>query len=292
MPKFLNSTIGVTGASGHLGRRVIELLREAGAKHIVALTRDPAKLPGVDGIEVRAVSFDQPTGEIAAAFAGIERLLIISTDAVDTRAAQHRSAVDAAQAAGVSHVVYTGLTSPYPDATNPIADSHFWTETRLAESSLNWSILRNNQYTDYLLPGAQHAIATGTLFHAAADGRRAFVTRNDCAAAAVAALLDADGRRIYDIGGAEALSGDDLALLYGRISGRPVTAVSVPATGLIEGLVQGGVPQGFAQVLARFDTDTAKGYLGIVSGHFAELVGRSPETAADFLARNQTALAA
>ena len=292
MPKFLTSTIGVTGASGHLGRRVIELLREAGATKIVALTRDPAKLATAAGVEVRAVSFDQPATEIATAFGGIERLLIISTDAADGRSRQHRNAVDAAQAADVGHIVYTGLTSPYPDATNPIADSHFWTETRLAESALNWSILRNNQYTDYLLPGAQHAIASGTLFHAAADGRRAFITRNDCAAAAVAALLDADGRRIYDIGGSEALSGDDLAALYGRISGRPVKAVSVPAAGLIDGLMQGGVPQGFAQVLARFDTDTAKGYLGIVSGHFAELVGRPPETAADFLARNQTALAA
>ncbi len=293
MPKFLDSTIAVSGASGHLGRRVVELLRAAGAKHVVAMTRDPSKLSAeaAAGLDVRAGSFMDPAG-LTKALAGVERFLIISTDTIEDRARLHTNAIGAAEQAGVSHLAYTSLTSPYPDPTNPIADSHFWTEARLTASPLSWSILRNNQYADYLIPGAQHAIASGQHFHAASTGRRAFVTREDCAAAAVGALLDAGRRRIFDIGGPEALSDDDLAALYAQLSGRPVVAVNVPAPGLIAGLEQGGVPAGLASVLARFDTDTAKGYLGITKGDVEALTGRAPESVAAFLGRNLTALAA
>lgn len=293
MTKFQDATIGVTGASGHLGRRVLELLKDAGARRVIALTRDPSKLTWT-AADVRAASFDD-VADLPAAFSGIDRLLIISTDAVDTlgtRTRQHIAAIDAAEAAGVKHIAYTSLTSPYPDPTNPIADSHFWTEARLARSNVTWSSLRNNQYTDYLIPGAQHAMATGQLFHAAGTGRRAFVTREDCAAAAVGALLDAEGRRVFDISGPEALSGDDLAALYTGFAGRAVAGQSVPADGLVAGLISGGVPPEMAAVLARFDTDTAQGYLGIVTGHFAELTGRAPESVASFLSRNRPALAA
>lgn len=296
MTKFLNASIGVTGASGHLGRRVVDLLLEAGAKHVVALTRDPAKLADLSarGVDIRKASFDDPAG-LTSALAGVERLLIISTDAVDgagTRARQQTAAVDAAVAAGVKHLAYTSITSPYPDPGSPIADSHFWTEARVFQSPGTWSVLRNNLYTDYLVPGAQQAIASGTAFHAAENGRRAYVTREDCAVAAVAALLGAEGRRIFDIDGPDALSVGDLAALYARLSGRPVAAQSIPSAALVSGLVGAGVPEGMANVLARFDVDAAKGYLGVVSGHFAELTGRAPESVEAFLTRNRTALAA
>lgn len=292
MSDFSNSILAVTGASGHLGRLVIDDLLARGAKHLVAVTRDPKKLADLGSrVEIRAGDFDDPAS-LATAFAGVDRLLIVSTDGLETRVAQHRAAIAAAEAAGVKHIVYTGLTSPYPDPAGLVPNSHFWTEARLTASPLTWSILRNNQYSDYLVPGAQHAIATGQLFHAAGAGRRAYVTRADCAAAAAGALLTAEGRRIFDIGGPEALSGDDLAALFARLAGRPITAQSVPAAGLIAGLQQGGVPSEMAAVLARFDVDAGKGYLAILTDHVEELAGRRPESVASFLARNQAALAA
>lgn len=292
MSDFSNSTLGVTGAAGHLGRAVITHLLARGAKHVVAITRDPAKLSDLGTrVEIRAGDFNDPAS-LAKAFAGIDRLLIISTDGLDTRTGQHVAAIDAAETAGVKHIAYTGLTSPYPDPTGLVPDSHFWTEARLTRSPLTWSILRNNQYTDYLVPGAQQAIASGQLFHAAGNGRRAYVTREDCAAAAAGALLTAEGKRVFDIGGPEALSGDDLAALFADASGRPVTAVSVPAAGLIAGLSQAGVPAELATILTRFDTDAGKGYLAILSGDVEELTGKAPESVASYFARNQAALAA
>jgi NAD(P)H dehydrogenase (quinone) len=296
MYQFQNSTLAVTGASGHLGRRAVELLLESGAGHVVAITRDPARLADLArrGVDVRAGSFDD-IASLPAAFAGVERLLIVSTDALTIpgqRTAQHVGAIDAAQQAGVRHIAYTSLTSPYPDPGNGLADSHFWTEVRLASSGLGWSILRNNLYADYLIPSAQHAIATGTLFHAAGSGRRAYVTREDCAAAAAHALLAAEGRRIYDVTGPEALSGDDLAAIYSRISGKPVVAVAVPGASFKAGLVQAGVPEGLADVLTRFETDAAKGYLGIAGDAVETLTGRAPQSVETFLGANQAALAA
>jgi NAD(P)H dehydrogenase (quinone) len=292
MSDYSNSTLGVTGASGHLGRAVIANLLARGATHVVAITRDPAKLNDLAArVEVRAADFNDPAS-LSSAFAGIDRLLVISSDDFNDRAGQHRRAVDAAEASGVKHIAYTSIASPYPDPSSMVFDSHFWTEARLSQSGMTWSILRNNLYADYLLPTAQHAIASGQLFHAAQSGRRAYVTRDDCAAAAAGALLTADGRRVFDVTGPEALSSEDLAALFASLAGRPVVAQNLPADALTAGLKQGGVPEAMAGLLTRFDTDAAKGYLGIVTNAVEELTGRPPESVASFLARNQTALAA
>jgi NAD(P)H dehydrogenase (quinone) len=293
MNDFRTAKLAVTGASGHLGRRVVELLLEGGATNVVAITRNADKLADFAkrGVEVRQASFDNPAS-LVTGFAGIDRLLIISTDSLAARTEQQAAAVEAAEAAGVKHIVYTSLTSPYPDPAALIPNSHFWTEVRIASGTANWSILRNNQYTDYLIPGAQNAIATGTLFHAGATGGRAYVTREDCAAAAAGALLKAEGKRIYNIGGPAALSGDDLATLYSQLTGKPITAQNVPAEGLKAGLRQAGVPPEMADALTIFDTDTAKGYLGIVTADVAELSGRPAQSVADFLTANRAALGA
>jgi NAD(P)H dehydrogenase (quinone) len=293
MNDFRTAKLAVTGASGHLGRRVVELLLEGGATNVVAITRNADKLADFAkrGVEVRQASFDNPAS-LVTGFAGIDRLLIISTDSLAARTEQQAAAVEAAEAAGVKHIVYTSLTSPYPDPAALIPTSHVWTEVRIASGTANWSILRNNQYTDYLIPGAQNAIATGTLFHAGATGGRAYVTREDCAAAAAGALLKAEGKRIYNIGGPAALSGDDLATLYSQLTGKPITAQNVPAEGLKAGLRQAGVPPEMADALTIFDTDTAKGYLGIVTADVAELSGRPAQSVADFLTANRAALGA
>lgn len=287
MTNYKDSSIAVTGASGHLGRLVLDKLLAAGATKIVAISRAPAKLEDyrARGVELRAGDFNDPAS-LATAFAGVDRLLLISTDAVDgvgTRTRQQTDAVDAAIKAGVKFIAYTSLTSPYPDPTNPIADSHFWTETRIAAGPTDWALLRNNQYTDYLVPGAQHALATGTLFHAAGQGRRAFITRDDCAAAAVGALLSAEGRRVFDIGGDEAVSEDDIASILSEIGGKTVTAQPLDAASYMSGLTSGGVPDAMAGVLARFDTDAGKGYLAITSGHVQELTGTAPVSVRSYL---------
>src|SRR5262249_19713219 len=139
------STLLVTGASGHLGRRVLELLLEAGAGQIIAATRTPEKLADFAqrGVVVRHADFDDPAS-LAEAFKGAERLLLISTDAIGTpglRIQQHTNAIKAAEEAGVSHVVYTSLINPEPGTPIAIAPDHYGTEQALAQSKLGFTVL-------------------------------------------------------------------------------------------------------------------------------------------------------
>lgn len=286
-------TLLVTGASGQLGRRVVELLLKADtgtvvADKVVATTRTPEKLTDLaeQGVIVRHADFNQPDS-LREAFAGVDRLLLISTDSLEEpglRVKQHQAAIKAAEAAGVSHVIYTSVVNPDPGSVIP---DHYETEQALAASELNWTILRNNLYAD-LLPGKiGQAIEMGQLFSAAGDGRLAYISREDCAQAAAAALLSSfNGRRTLNITGPEALSTADLAALASKIANKSVTYVPLTKEELIKNMVAAGVPQPVAQFVAALDAATDRGQFDVLSDDFAELTGHQPTAVADFLAAN------
>ncbi len=278
----------VTGASGHLGRRVIELLLEARAGTIIAATRTPEKLAdfSAQGVLVRQADFNDPAS-LSEAFAGVDRLLLISTDVLGEpglRLRQHRAAIKAAQEAGVSHVVYTSLVGPGPDSPVLFAPDHYGTETALADSTLDWTVLRNNIYAEILLGSLGQAMQTGQLFSAAAQGKTAYVTREDCARAAAAALTSSfNGRRTLDITGPEALSQADLAALATQIAGKPITYVPLELEQLIQGMVGAGLPQTIAETYASIDTAMAQGQFDVVSKGVEELTGTKPASVIEFL---------
>lgn len=292
MIKNNQPTLLVTGASGHMGRRVVELLLEANAGTIVATTRTPENLSDLSqhGVIVRQADFDKPES-LAAAFAGVDRLLLISTDALGEpglRLKQHQTAVKAAEAAGVSHIVYTSLVNPGPESAVLFAPDHDGTEQALAASQLNWTVLRNNLYADLLLGSLGQAVQMGQLYSAAGEGKIAYVTREDCAQAAAAALLSSfNGRKTFDITGPEALSQTDVANLATQLAGKPITYVPLELGVLIQGMVAAGLPQPIAETYASIDTATAQGQFEEVANAFAELTGKKPTAVADFLAANQ-----
>ncbi len=291
----MTQTLLVTGASGHLGRRVVELLLEVKAGHIIATTRSPKKLADLaeQGVEVRQADFDQPE-TLAAAFAGADRLLLISTDAVDgtdRRIKQHRNAVNAAEQAGVKHMIYTSLTRPEPGTPILLAPDHHATEQALAASSLDWTVLRNNVYTDLFLMSLPQAVAAGQLAAAAGDGGVGYVTREDCARAAAAALkATTSGRTTLDITGPEVVTYAELAQIASDITGRPVSYINVPPEEMVKGMVGAGFPQGVAELLVSFQTATAQGYLALATDTVAELTGSAPQSVRNFLAAYKEAL--
>ncbi|MBZ0289531.1 MAG: SDR family oxidoreductase [Anaerolineae bacterium] len=290
-------TLLVTGASGNLGRRVVELLLEAGTppNKIVAATRSPEKLAdfAARGVFVRQADFED-LDSLASAFAGVERLLLVSTDAVGEpgrRIKQHQNAVKAAEGAGVKHVVYTGIMNPnagFPAFVNP---DHWGTEEALAASKMGYTSLRENIYTDYLLSTLGRAVASGQLFSAAGDGKTAYITREDCARAAAAALASSfEGRRTVDITGPEAVSQHDVAAVVSAITGQKVTYIPLELEALIQGMVGAGLPRPLAEAFATFDASNAQGQFSAVSNGVEELTGRKPTSVADFLAANKNVL--
>ncbi len=288
MSDFSNSTLGVTGAAGQFGRIVVEELLARGASKIVAITRTPDKLADLaaKGVTVRAGDFDDGAS-LEAALAGIDRLLIVSTDAVGSpgaRLAQHQAAVAAAKRAGVKHILYTSIPSPYPSASAQVADDHFWTEQAVIATGLDWTFLRNSLYMDLLVGQLPQFAATGQLVHAAGTGRRNVVSRADCAVAAAGALLTAAGKTIENVTGAEALTLEEIAAIVGTQIGKPVAAIAVPGEALIKGMTDHGLPPNLAATFAAFDTDTARGYFALTGDAVQRLGGREPVTLARFLA--------
>jgi NAD(P)H dehydrogenase (quinone) len=288
-------TLLVTGASGQLGTRVIELLLEANAGKIIAATRNPDKLGALAlrGVEIRQADFDDPSS-LQAAFAGVDRLLIISTDAVDgsdRRQRQHRNAVEAAQAAGVGHVLYTSLVNPGPESAVTFAADHRLTEEALAESNFDWTVLRNNLYADLFLQSLPRAIQSGQLVSAIGDGKVGYVTREDCARAAAAALAsDSTGRNTLDITGPALVSQTEIAQILSEISGREVSYVPIDVATLTNGLLGAGLPEGVARMIASFDQAAADGTLAVATNTVEELTGKPAQSVKDFLNQHRAAL--
>jgi NAD(P)H dehydrogenase (quinone) len=286
----------VTGASGNLGKAVVAELRRLGAKTVIAATRTPGKHQELAalGVEEREADFDRPE-TLQAAFRGVERLLLVSTDSLhapEVRIRQHRAAIQAAAGAGVEHVVYTSLPNAHPTEGPSIPDDHFWTEVALFESGLNWTILRNNLYAEVILRFAHFALKTGKLVSATQSRGRSYVTREDCARTAAAALLNSTGKAIYDVTGPASVTHEQVASVLSRLSGKSIQHVNVTPDEVEKGLVAAGIPQFAARSVRELDEEASRGYHAIVTTTVTNLTGRVPLSVEDFLQATVPALMA
>ncbi len=281
--------IVITGASGHLGRRVVEELLERGVDpgELILVSRSPDALAefAARGADVRAGVFTDPSS-LPAAFAGGERMLLISTDAIGARVQHQRDAIDAAVAAGIRLVAYTSIVNPEPGA-NPAAavPDHRATEDKLRESGLEWTFLRNSIYADLEAGNQAAAIATGQLATNGGEGEVAYVARDDAAAAA-AAVLATDGHegKAYDITGPERLDASARAAVFAELGGAPVEVVHVDDATYAAGMAEAtGMPPAIAELYATFGTATRVGALDALSGDFEALTGRAPRSLRDVL---------
>jgi len=290
----MSNRLLVTGANGHLGRRIVKILLQKQAGKVIAATRDPAKAADLaaQGAEIRSADFSKPE-TLKAAFAGVDRLLLISTDAVfvsGQRLGQHRAAVAAAQAAGVRHMLYTSVVSPFP-SDSIIENDHFWTEQAIMASTMSWTFLRHALYTDNLLGALPTALASGTWSTATDNKGRHSVTREDCAQADAAALAADDAaNRIYDITGPAPVTAEDVANIAAELTGKPLRHNAITAEQLAGGLKAAGLPPTLIGALVGFDVATARGYHATTTPAVRELTGHEPMTVREFLTANKAAL--
>lgn len=275
-------TVAVTGASGQLGRLVVEALSRVGSTPVVAIVRDPAKVADLAerGVDVRQADY----GDAAAldrALDGVDRVLLVSGNEFGARVAQHANVIRAAERAGVELLAYTSI----PGATdNPLvlAQEHKGTEAVLAESTVPHTLLRNGWYWENYLGGLAHAVESGVLHGAAGEGRVAGAARADYAEAA-AKVLTTDGHagQVYELGGDERLTYAELAQAISQASGKPVRYENLPQADYAAGLVAAGLPAQFAEALADADAGIAQGVLDVRSGDLARLLGRPATSAVD-----------
>lgn len=266
-------TIAITGATGQLGRLVIEKLKARGIiGDIVALARDPSKAVDL-GVATRAADYTQPAA-LKTALAGVGTLLLISSSEIGQRAAQHRNVIEAARAAGVKRIVYTSLL--HADASPlSLAGEHRETEAMLKASGISAVILRNGWYTENYTGSIGGALAGGAFIGSAGDGKISSAARADYAEAAVAVLTTAghDGKT-YELAGDAAYTLADLAAEISRQTGKAIPYRNLPASEYAAALAGFGLPEGFAQAIAGWDVEASKGALFDGGKQLSALIGR------------------
>jgi NAD(P)H dehydrogenase (quinone) len=281
------SLIAVTGASGHLGRLVIETLlaQNLPANRIVAVVRDPQKVAdfAARGVEVRRADYAQPK-TLDAAFEGVERLLLVSSNEVSQRLPQHKNAVEAARQADVKFIAYTSI--PKADVSEmQLAADHRATEQIIRDSGIPFAFLRNSwyfeNYTDQLPSTLEH----GAVFGSAGDGRVSAATRADYAAAAAVVLTSEDHEnKVYELGGDIAFTLSEMAAEIAKQTGNDIVYRDLPVEQLAEALTGAGLPEPLARILADADLGIKRGDLSVESGDLSRLTGRPTTSLAEAVA--------
>lgn len=264
-------TIAVTGATGHLGRLAISALKSRNAP-VVALARDPAKAAG-QGVPTRAFDYTAPAGH-AAALAGIDTLVLISSNDFNDRAGQHKAVIAAAKAAGVGRFIYTSILRG--DASPLLlAQDHIATEAAILASGLPYTFLRNGWYTENYTGSLAGAVAAGALIGASGNGKIASAARADYAEAiAVTAATEGHASKVYELAGDTGLTMTEFAAEVSKVVGKPIGYADMPQAVYAETLVGFGLPAGFAAILADSDAQAANGALFDDSKTLSGLIGR------------------
>ncbi len=277
-------TLVVTGASGHLGRLTVQALLDRGvaADRIVAAARTPESLTDLAdrGVIVRHADYTDPQS-LKGAFAGAERVLLISSHAVGQRLEQHSNVVDAAREAGADLIVYT--SAPRADATEMLlAAEHAATERLILDSGLDYVFLRNSWYLENYTEQLATTLAHKAIVGSAGNGRISGATRADYAAAA-AAVLAGDGPRnhTYELGGDTAFTMSDYAETLSGLVGETIAHVDQPPAQYQAFLESVGLPAPLAHVMADADAAVARGDLLVESGDLGRLIGRPTTGLAD-----------
>ncbi len=262
----------ITGASGGFATETIEALLARGVKpaDLILVTRTPEKTPELQqlaakGAAVRKGDFNDPAS-LPAAFAGGNRILVISTSGGGDRVAQHTNAFVAAKKAGVRQALYTSYVNA--DDPTPLSRDHKLTEEALKQSGLQYTILRNEIYADRMVEEGARAIAAGELASSSPDRHGAPFVRKDGAAAAAAILTTAGHENLtYDITGPELVSDRDFAAILTEITGKPVKVIVRPVNPAF------GSPKE-----------------GHVSGVIEQLTGKKPTSVRELLTANKDKL--
>lgn len=271
----------ITGATGQLGRLVVEQLLAAGvpAADIIATGRATDKIKDLAdrGVQVRAMDFGDPAA-VRATVAGADRVLLVSGMEPGSRVAQHRNVIDAAREAGTGLVAYTSVVNA-DTATIGLAADHQATEQLLRDSGVPYVLLRNGWYHENYTAQLPAFLAQGVIPGSAGDGRISAAARADYAAAAVR-VLTTDGHvgQAYELGGDEPFTMAQLAAEISAQSGKEVRYVNLPEAGYARALKEHGVPELMAGMIAETDAAVARGALYTASGDLTFLTGRPATT--------------
>ncbi len=275
----------VTGATGQFGAKVVEaLLASVSSERLIVSVRNPEKANHLRarGVEVRQGDFDQPAS-LDTAFAGVDRLLIVSTQGDnDTRIRQHLAAVSAAERAGVGFIAYTSVVNA---ADNPLslAPVHRATEEAIRKTGIPYSFLRNNWYIENEMGAIQGVLAGAPLVTAAETGKVGWAAREDYAYAAAAVLAGSGHENsIYELSGTP-ITYEDLTGILEKVLDREVPVQHVDDAAFAAIMGGAGVPEPVVPLLVSIQSAIREGALDVKSNDLQTLLGRPVTPLGDFI---------
>ncbi len=280
--------IVVTGATGHLGKAVVEcLLRRVPAKQIVASVRNAEKASDLvmQGVEVRTGDFADASS-LKKAFAGAGQVLIVSADKLGDEALQlHRAAIEAARETGVRRVLYTSHMGARAGSPFLPADQHAGTEADLARSGLAYTSLRHGFYAESCLHMIRDGLRAGDL-RTPEDGPISWTARADLVEAD-AAILAAEGQ--WDgitppLTASKAVTMAEVAAIASEATGRDVRHTTVTDEEWRGAKIKGGMPAIYADMLLGTFRAARRGNFAATDPALETLLGRAPRTMHEVLA--------
>lgn len=277
--------IAITGATGQLGQLVIEhlLKRNVNPKDIVAVVRNPAAASALKekGIQVREGDYAKPQ-TLEKAFAGVDKVLLISSNELGQRVVQHQNVVNAAKAVKVKQIVYTSLLKA-DTSQMQLAGEHLATEKAIRASGLNFVFLRNGWYIENYTGQLASFLERGAIAGSAQDGKISAATRSDYAEAAAVVLLSAEKEnKIYELAGAS-FTLTNLASIISEITGKEVVYADMPVDQYEELLLNAQLPPAIASMLSNSDLGISRGDLFSESKDLENLIGHKAQPLPDVI---------
>ena len=271
----------VTGATGHLGGSIIQhLLKKIPADQIIALVRDEAKAATLKaaGVIIRVGDYHD-AASLAAAFADVDKAVLISSNDLNGRFGQHKNVIDAAKAAGVGHLSYTGVSLQHLDtpASSGLLKDHFETEDYLKDSGIAFTLMRHNLYAE-MIPFyiGKQMLEKGIVFPGG-DGRVPFALRDEMGEANASVLIsEGHENKVYNIANDTAWSFLDVADILSELAGKTITYTNIDPGSYIASLRAAGLPEHVVQIVAGFSTAMREGDFDLPSGELKDLLGRKP----------------
>lgn len=278
----------VTASTGQLGTAVVNyLLEKVPATQIAVLARDAQKAQAFadKGISVRIGDYKN-YDSLVAAFQGVEKVLLISSNDFDDRFGQHKNAIDAAKEAGVKQVAYTSIEAKdaHNSATEIIAKDHALTADYLKASGLSYVLLNDSLYADVVPMFVGEKVLETGIFFPAGDGKVPFATREDMALAAATVLAtEGHDNKEYAIANNEEYSLADVAAYLTEISGKEIAYVSPDEETYKAVLTEAGVPEIYIWMFCVFAKSIKEHEYETGKADLEALIGRKPTTLKDYL---------
>lgn len=287
----------VSGASGKLGRQVAEALaKKVPVEELILVSRSPSKLSEWADRGAKVVTGDHRDIDILKhAYQGGSRLLIITSNNVGKRIAEHKNVIEAAKAVGIEHITYPSVTGAHPQNPTPSTADHVGTERLLWASGLSFTLIRNNLYMESLFDQIERAAVTGKWRTHGDKGHIAPISQVDIAACAAEIMCapEKHDRVTYEISGPERLTFREISALAGDAFKRTIEYKHITADEMFARFERAGIPSegdpsasdighlyGSNELVNQF-VAYEQGYTDVLTAQVELITGRPPKTMAD-----------